>query len=87
MHSLDEVQLRTEQVQRLTCAIHKWNSMAQEYRDLRDQIDQIQSERELLRIKMAKHHAMLDAMQKELRPEGPEIVWHEILFGPKPQAI
>ncbi|OHW55303.1 hypothetical protein ABI36_0232000 [Pseudomonas aeruginosa] len=84
MHSIDEIKQRTEQVKRLTDAIRRWNSMTQKYQELRERINQIQDEREALRIQMAEHHSMLDALQKELRPSGPEIVWHEILYGQKP---
>ncbi|MHA5809225.1 hypothetical protein ACVSNG_33225, partial [Pseudomonas aeruginosa] len=84
MQSLEEIQQRTDQTKKLTGAIRRWNAMNEQYADLRRRIDEINEEREVLRVQMAEHHTMLDALQKVLRPSGPEIVWHEILYGPKP---
>ena len=84
MQPLINIQQRTEQVKELTSAIHKWNSMCDEFAELKTQIDELHLKKEGLRLKMADHHTLLDDLQKALRPSGPEILWHEILYGPKP---
>lgn len=84
MQSLAEIQQRIEKTKLLTEAIHRWNSMIEQFADLQKQIDEIRFRREGLRHQMAEHHTRLDGLQKELRPSGPEIVWHEILYGTKP---
>lgn len=84
MQSLAEIQWRTEQTKKLTEAIHRWNAMSEQFADLQKQIDEIRLRREALRHQMAEHHTLLDGLQKELRPYGPEIVWHDILYGTKP---
>ncbi|OKN78373.1 hypothetical protein AM433_002141 [Pseudomonas aeruginosa] len=50
MQSLEEIQQRTDQTKKLTGAIRRWNAMNEQYADLRRRIDEINEEREVLRV-------------------------------------